>query len=161
VQAGLILNTMAIVVLRFTSAWLLPGLALYGIGLGLVLSQINNLTLSAVPVDDAGEASGVANTFRQIGIALGTAIIGAVMISTILARLEAAVPPQSKPAIMKMMTANAAELAFGEHGVIETLPPPMRALRAPATEEGIKRAFLLGLAASTFLPLRPRQSGAR
>ena len=73
VQIGLVLNTIAIVVLRFTigidktPAWLIPGLALYGIGLGLVLSQINNLTLSAVHVSDAGEASGVTNTFRQIG----------------------------------------------------------------------------------------------
>lgn len=55
VQVGLIVNTIAIVVLRFTigidkpPAWLIPGLGLYGIGLGLVLSQINNLTLSAVP----------------------------------------------------------------------------------------------------------------
>lgn len=55
VQVGLIVNTIAIVVLRSTNgvdkppAWLIPGLGLYGIGLGLVLSQINNLTLSAVP----------------------------------------------------------------------------------------------------------------
>src|SRR5207244_8581112 len=113
VQIGLVLNTIAIVVLRFTIgidktlAWLIPGLALYGIGLGLVLSQINNLTLSAVPVGDAGEASGVTNTFRQIGIALGTATIGAVLISTILVRLDSAVeqsgsiPPSSKTAIAK------------------------------------------------------------
>src|SRR5258708_36792860 len=72
VQAGLIVNVIAIIVLRFTisidvkNTWLIPGLALYGIGLGLVLSQINNLTLSAVPVREAGEASGVTNTFRQI-----------------------------------------------------------------------------------------------
>src|SRR5207253_11366004 len=89
VQTGLILNAIALVILRFTInidmklTWLIPGLALSGLGMGLVLSQINNLTLSAVDVRSAGEASGVTNTFRQIGITLGTAIIGAVMISTI------------------------------------------------------------------------------
>ena len=171
VQAGLIVNTIAIVILHFTLNWLVPILALYGIGLGLVLSQINNLTLSAVPVDDAGEASGVTNTFRQIGISLGTATIGAVLISTILVRLDAAVqqssaiPPPSKPAITRTLTANAAELVFGEK---TTLPPQLTKDRATATTAGVERAFLwcagfalLGLAASAFLPLRPREAERR
>ena len=163
VQTGLVLNTIAIVVLRFTLDWPAPALALYGIGLGLVLSQINNLALSAVPVRDAGEASGVINTFRQIGISLGTATIGAVLISTIVVRLDAAVPPQSKPAVAKILNANAVELAFGESGAIRKLPPSIAKLRGPATTEGIQRAFLwcalfalLGLGVSAFLPLRPQ-----
>src|SRR5438552_4510911 len=92
VQTGLIINTIAIVIIRFTIGinmkltWLIPGLALYGVGMGLVLSQINNLTLSAVPVREAGEASGVTNTFRQIGLTLGAAVLGAILISTILIR---------------------------------------------------------------------------
>jgi EmrB/QacA subfamily drug resistance transporter len=182
VQLGLVVNTIAIVVLRFTigietpTTWLIPGLALYGIGLGLVLSQINNLTLSAVPVNDAGEASGVSNTFRQIGISLGTATIGAILISTILVRLDAAVtqspriPPSSKAAITTTLRANAAELAFGERGMFDALPPPIRAemaqSRRTATAAGIQRAFLwcalfalMGLATSMFLPLRPRGHG--
>jgi len=179
VQLGLACNAVAIVVLYFTigivepALWLIPGLALYGIGLGLVLSQINNLTLSAVRVSDAGEASGVVNTFRQIGIALGTATIGAVLISTILVRLDAAVtrsgsiPPQSKPAIAKMLRDNAAELAFGDRKLFDVLPPALRGeltkSRELATAAGIRRAFLwcaafalLGLVVSVFLPLRPR-----
>ena len=179
VQAGLVVNTVAIVVLRFTVGadkpllWLVPGLTLYGIGLGLVLSQINNLTLSAVPVGDAGEASGVTNTFRQVGISFGAATIGAILISTILVRLDAsvaqsqAIPQQSKPGIEKMLRENAAELAFGDQKIFDALPPPVRsemmASRVAATSTGIQRAFLwcalfaiLGLAVSAFLPLRPR-----
>ena len=178
VQAGLIVNFIAIVVLRFTIStdvklvWLIPGLSLYGIGLGLVLSQINNLTLSAVPVREAGEASGVTNTFRQIGMTLGAAIIGAILISTILVRLDAAVeqsaniPQQSKGQIIGMLRQQATGLAFGESGVFDKLPPAIRtemiAHRQTATTEGIQRAFLvgaffalLGLGVSTFLPLRP------
>ncbi len=85
VQAGLTVNVIALLTLYGALgvdtplAFLIPGLALYGIGLGLVLSQINNLTLSSVPVEDAGEASGVTNTFRQIGASLGAAILGAVL----------------------------------------------------------------------------------
>jgi len=169
------------VIIRFTIGidmnlmWLIPGLALYGVGMGLVLSQINNLTLSAVPVREAGEASGVTNTFRQIGISLGAAIIGAVLISTILVRLDNAVEqspnisPQSKESIIRMLRSQAAGLAFGESGVFDSLSPEIRsqmiAMRLAATTTGIQRAFLcgalftlLGLAVSTQLPLRPKES---
>ncbi len=180
VQMGLIVNAIAIVILRFSIGInmkltaLIPGLALYGVGLGLVLSQINNLTLSAVPLRDAGEASGVTNTFRQIGMSLGAAIIGAILISTILVRLDTAVmesptiPPPSKSGIIEMLRAQASGLAFGDSGIFNSLPPEIRremiGLRRQATTIGIQRAFLygaffalLGLAVSTQLPLRPRQ----
>jgi len=181
VQTGLVLNIIAIIVLRFTISndvkllWLAPGLALYGIGMGLVLSQINNLTLSAIPVRQAGEGSGVTNTFRQIGISLGIAIIGAVLISTILVRLDGAVasspdiPQQSKTAITKMLGANATELAFGEHGLFDRQPPAVQkelnVMRRTSTTLAIKRAFiwcaffaLLSLVVASFLPLRPSAS---
>jgi EmrB/QacA subfamily drug resistance transporter len=180
VQVGLIVNLIAIFVLRamlqanMKLTALIPGLALYGAGMGLVLSQINNLTLSAVPVREAGEASGVTNTFRQVGASLGAAIIGAILISTILMRLDTAVirssniPPQSKEAITRMLREQASGLAFGTGGIFDTLPVGMRremmALRSAATTTGIQRAFLwgaifalLGLAVSTRLPLRPEE----
>jgi EmrB/QacA subfamily drug resistance transporter len=180
VQTGLVINIIAIVVLRFTITmdvklpWLIPGLSLYGIGLGLVLSQINNLTLSAVPLREAGEASGVTNTFRQVGMTLGAAVIGAILISTILVRLDAAVeqspsiPLQSKPPIINMLRQQAAGLAFGEGAIFDKLPPAIRdemiAHRRVATTEGIQRAFLvgaifaiLGLGVSTLLPMRPSE----
>jgi hypothetical protein len=180
VQAGLLINVVAIVVLRFSIGnnvrltWLIPGLSLYGVGLGLVLSQINNLTLSSVNVREAGEASGVLNTFRQIGISLGSAIIGAVLISTILVRLDATlaqsatIPPQSKQTISNLLRDQATGVAFGESGVFDSLPPQPRsemiAMRRLATTAGIQRAFwfgaafaLIGLAVSVFLPLRANQ----
>src|SRR5438309_826040 len=153
---------------------LIPGLALYGIGMGLVLSQINNLTLSAVPVREAGEASGVSNTFRQIGASLGAAIIGAILLSTILVQLESAVessariPPQAKSSITSTLRAQASGLAFGSGEIFAQLPPEVQGemldMRRAATTAGIRRAFLygaifaiLGLLVSTRLPLRPRE----
>jgi len=179
VQTGLLINTISIVILRFSIGidvrltWLIPGLALYGIGLGLVLSQINNLTLSSVQVREAGEASGVLNTFRQIGISLGSAIIGAVLISTILVRLDetltssSTIPSQSKQAIAHLLQAQASGVAFGDSKVFDSLPPQPRsemlAMRRVATTAGIQRAFwfgaafaLLGFGVSMFLPMRPR-----
>ena len=180
VQTGLIVNTIAIVVMRYSISTamnlllLVPGLALYGIGMGLVLSQINNLTLSAVPLRDAGEASGVLNTFRQIGISLGSAVIGAVLISTILGDLDSAIarsraiPPQTKQSVVRMLVAQSSGIAFGDSGTFDSLPPAARSemmsLRRAATTTAIQRAFwfgagfaLLGFGVASFLPRRPKK----
>jgi EmrB/QacA subfamily drug resistance transporter len=59
------------------SSWaLVPGLAIGGAGLGLLVVPLVNVVLAAVPSDEAGEASGVFSTAQQLGGALGVAIIG-------------------------------------------------------------------------------------
>jgi EmrB/QacA subfamily drug resistance transporter len=59
------------------SSWsLVPGLAVAGAGLGLLVVPLVNVVLAAVPSDEAGEASGVFSTAQQLGGALGVAIIG-------------------------------------------------------------------------------------
>lgn len=87
VLAGLIVNFLAVVTLYFsftvdaTATTLIPGMFLLGLGMGLVMSQINNIILSSVHVYQAGEASGVNSTIRQVGATLGSAIIGAIFLS--------------------------------------------------------------------------------
>ncbi|MEI7603530.1 MAG: MFS transporter [bacterium] len=58
-----------------------PGQILFGIGFGLISAQITNITLSAVDIKYAGEASGLNSTIRQLGASLGSAIIGAVFLA--------------------------------------------------------------------------------
>ncbi|HET9677694.1 MAG TPA: MFS transporter, partial [Solirubrobacterales bacterium] len=187
VQAGLVVNVGALLALRSALGvdtplgWLVPGLALYGVGLGLVLSQINNLTLSAVPVEEAGEASGVTNTFRQIGSSLGAAIIGSVLLTSIVADLQATVgrsariPPPEKPAVDLQLRRQSSSLAFnggggGQAGPFDRLPPAVRgemdAARRVAIAGGDRKALawgagfvLLGLLVSTRLPLRAAEQG--
>ncbi|MFJ5225042.1 MFS transporter [Streptomyces sp. NPDC088400] len=55
-----------------------PGLLLFGIGIGLVSTPVLNVTLSGVVPADAGSASGVFSTFRQAGAAVGVAVTGGV-----------------------------------------------------------------------------------
>ncbi len=180
VQTGLVVNILALLTLRWALgvdtplAALIPGLALYGIGLGLVLSQINNLTLSSVPVEEAGEASGITNTFRQIGSSLGAAIIGSVLLTSIVVDLQAAVgasariPPSARPGIDRMLREQSSSLAFGAGGMFDRLPPAtrdeMNAARRVATTDGNRKALLygagfalLGLLVSTQLPLRAQE----
>jgi EmrB/QacA subfamily drug resistance transporter len=60
---------------------LLPGLVLHGIGIGLATSQLTNVVLSDIPPQKAGSASGAAAMVRQVGTALGIALIGAIFVS--------------------------------------------------------------------------------
>jgi EmrB/QacA subfamily drug resistance transporter len=65
--------------LTTTGADILPGTVLFGIGMGIVLSQITNITLGAIGSDRQTDASGIYNTTRQLGSSLGTSIIGIVL----------------------------------------------------------------------------------
>lgn len=54
-------------------------LMLYGFGVGLAIAQLTNVVLSEVPPDRLGAGSGANNTIRQLGAAMGIAIIGAIL----------------------------------------------------------------------------------
>ncbi|MET7761799.1 MFS transporter [Streptomyces sp. NPDC005336] len=62
-----------------TNALLLIGYVLFGIGFGLVNAPITNTAVSGMPRSQAGVASAVASTSRQVGQSLGVAVIGAVL----------------------------------------------------------------------------------
>jgi MFS family permease len=59
---------------------LLPGLFVYGLGMGLVVSQIVNLIMSAVTPKQTAEASGITSTLETLGSAIGTAVIGTILV---------------------------------------------------------------------------------
>lgn len=66
------------IALDMTRAQLAPGLALFGVGTGL-MAQITNVTLSAVELTASGEAAAANNAVKQLGTSLGTALIGSVL----------------------------------------------------------------------------------
>ncbi len=65
--------------LTTTANDIIPGCLLFGAGLGAILSQVTNLTLSSIESERQTDASGIYNTARQLGSSLGTAIIGIVL----------------------------------------------------------------------------------
>jgi EmrB/QacA subfamily drug resistance transporter len=62
------------------SGWttLIPGFLLAGVGVGLINPPLASTAVGVVPVERSGMASGINNTFRQVGIATGIAGLGAV-----------------------------------------------------------------------------------
>lgn len=91
ILGGLGLFWLGIVVLRGVidfdmkvTDFILPMLIM-GVGVGLFVAQIVNLTISQVDDDERNEGAGTHNTFRELGGALGTAVIGAVFLTTVFA----------------------------------------------------------------------------
>lgn len=62
--------------------YLLPGLVLQGIGLGMVLTVNDPTGLDSVPAKDQGQAAGVINTSEQLGGAVGIALLSALLVNT-------------------------------------------------------------------------------
>ena len=60
---------------------LLPAMLLGGVGMALTMSPMTAAAMGAVPVDKAGVGSGVLNSFRQVGGAMGIAVMGAIVAS--------------------------------------------------------------------------------
>jgi hypothetical protein len=62
-----------------SSQWvLLPGLAVVGIGVGLAIPTLTAAAMSAAPPQLGGMVAGTLNTARQLGFALGVAVLGLV-----------------------------------------------------------------------------------
>jgi len=60
-------------------------LLLIGIGMGALASQLGAVTVSAVPDEQSPEVGGLQNTASQFGASLGTALAGAILISSLTA----------------------------------------------------------------------------
>ena len=56
---------------------------LAGLGIGALASQLGSVTVSSVPDEQAGDVGGLQNTVTNLGASIGTALAGAVLISTL------------------------------------------------------------------------------
>jgi EmrB/QacA subfamily drug resistance transporter len=92
---GLMLTGLA----RDTSlVWLLASYVVFGLGFGLVNAPITNTALSGMPRSQAGVAAAVASTSRQVGAALGVAVVGSVLSSGLAGPLKTGFAVASHPA---------------------------------------------------------------
>jgi EmrB/QacA subfamily drug resistance transporter len=88
-QVGLLALTAASVFLLATIDVDLRGtafalsLTLFGVGAGLLLSQLGNVIMSSVDPAKINEAGGLQGTAQNLGASLGTALIGAVLIAAL------------------------------------------------------------------------------
>ncbi len=85
-QLGMLLEVIGIAGLGFVisteiTGWgMAPWLFIYGMGVGFATAQLTGVILSEIPVNESGQASAVQSTPRQVGAAIGTAIIGTTLL---------------------------------------------------------------------------------
>ncbi len=82
VVAGIALTASSLMLTGLSATtptgYLLGAYVVFGLGFGLVNPPITNTAVSGMPPSQAGVASAVASTSRQVGATLGVAIVGAV-----------------------------------------------------------------------------------
>jgi EmrB/QacA subfamily drug resistance transporter len=89
IRAGSVLLTVGLATLlpivpRAGSGWaLVPSLIVAGAGLGLLVSQLNNYTLSPISDERVSEAAGVNSAAGSFGLSFGLAFAGAIMLATL------------------------------------------------------------------------------
>jgi len=97
VLAGLLAMLSGLVLLiAFTgpdlrSAGFSLALALVGAGNGLMVSQLGNVIMSSVPAERGSEAGGLQGTSMNLGASLGVALIGSILIASLVGGFQKAV----------------------------------------------------------------------
>lgn len=81
IASGLVL--LASVSLDLRSILFAIGMFLAGAALGLLASQLGNVTMSSVSKEQTSEVGGLQGVFQNLGSSLGTALIGTVLISSL------------------------------------------------------------------------------
>ncbi|WP_144718213.1 MFS transporter [Agrococcus jejuensis] len=103
VRVGLLAEVVGLVgvavAIRPDSPWyaIVPGLFVYGFGVGLATAQLTNVVLQDVPVDRSGQGSGTQSTARQVGSALGIAVLGTILFSSVSGILDARLDDRGVP----------------------------------------------------------------
>lgn len=87
VRVGLTTTVLAILILLATvkpelrDAGFAISMAILGVGMGLIASQLGNVLQSSVDASGRGEAGGLQYTGQQLGSSLGVALIGAIVLT--------------------------------------------------------------------------------
>jgi LPXTG-motif cell wall-anchored protein len=115
IRLGFALLTIGLVVLiplvpRADSGWyLLVPLIIAGSGLGLLVSQLNNYTLSPITEERVSEAAGVNSAAGSFGLSFGLAFAGAIMLATLsisftnLAEASSVLPPAEQQHVAQVL----------------------------------------------------------
>ncbi|HEY7200821.1 MAG TPA: MFS transporter, partial [Candidatus Dormibacteraeota bacterium] len=156
---------------------LLPGLVIGGIGLGCTFAPMATVAMRNVRPQLAGAASGVLNTTRQVGGAIGSAVIGAVLQNQLAASLHdqavhyAAQLPAQMPAAAKQQFidgfSHAASSGFevgasssSAAGQVSGLPPQVAEQIARIAHDVFAYAFIDAMRPTLLVPVAALVIGA-
>ncbi|HEY2769092.1 MAG TPA: DHA2 family efflux MFS transporter permease subunit [Solirubrobacteraceae bacterium] len=132
---GLVMTGVGLLLMRGltpTSDWtaLLPGFIVAGAGVGLVNPPLAQAAIGVVPPQRSGMASGINNTFRQVGTATGIAVLGSIFESVIDDKLNTAL--RSTPVAARAHGIGHAVAGGGTQQVLASVPHALHARAAAA-----------------------------
>jgi EmrB/QacA subfamily drug resistance transporter len=117
VIAGAALTLSSAALSRLTGStehgYLILTYALFGVGAGMVSSPITNGVMSGVPKSQAGMASGLNSSSRQLGQSLGVAIVGSVLAASMRGSIRAGFVHASHPGWWILAACGYAVLVLG------------------------------------------------
>jgi EmrB/QacA subfamily drug resistance transporter len=151
---------------------IIPGTVVFGMGIGFLLSQLTNLTMSAARSDQETDASGFLNAFKNLGYSLGTALIGVLLLVGIFGGLTTSIETSSISG--NMTTAQVQDSLINYVEKMQTtapqnIPPNMVPEATQIVDSTISSAMkqtfnvlalilLLGFITSIFLPSRKKNN---
>jgi EmrB/QacA subfamily drug resistance transporter len=94
-------------------AWLFAAYVIFGLGFGFVNAPITNAAVSGMPRAQAGVASAIATTSRQVGATLGVAVVGAIVSSRVGESVHADLASASHPGWWTLTACSGVVLALG------------------------------------------------
>jgi EmrB/QacA subfamily drug resistance transporter len=151
---------------------IIPGTIVFGIGTGLLLSQLTNMTMSGARTDQETDAAGLLNTFKNLGYSMGTALIGVLLIIGIFGGITASITATGQTGNMTTEQLQGNIVNYFEKMQTGT-PPQVSPALQPYTVQIIdssisstmKQTFrvlslilLLGFITSIFIPRRKNDS---
>ncbi|MEU4132990.1 MFS transporter, partial [Streptomyces wuyuanensis] len=111
------------------------------------MSPVTVTVMQALPREKAGVASAINNTFRQIGGALGVAVLGSLLSAAYRGGIESTL--QRAPGVPEEARHSAGESLEATLAVAERLGPAGQVLIAPAHEAFLIAMHLAALCAAT------------
>ncbi|MDA8580130.1 MFS transporter, partial [Pontimonas sp.] len=160
VQIGVVLEIVGIlgfgVVASTDTGWgaIAPFLFVYGIGVGLATAQLTGVIMVDVPMDKTGQGSGSQSTVRQIGSALGIAVLGTTLFTGTEVALddrlsELSLPPASQSQVVDLVVGSAGGAI---PGIAEALQAQqVDAATAAAVQSASSEAFTDGAQLSAYV----------
>ena len=100
-----------------TGWWLVIPLMIAGVGLGLLVSQLNNYTLAPISGERISEAAGVNSAGGSFGLSLGLALAGGIMLATLsiaftsYSEASTVLPPDDKARVAEVLEEDAQVLS--------------------------------------------------
>jgi DHA2 family methylenomycin A resistance protein-like MFS transporter len=129
-------------------------MALFGIGVGLMISPLTAAVLSATPPNRAGLGSSMVNTSRQLGSVFGIALLGALVHSQFASNLSSNFANKGVPAPLRDTLANALSSAGAQASRVHfpgKLPIPAGVLHGVITQSFTDALHVSFLTASVAL----------